>query len=68
VPLPEGRGLWLTWARYLTPAGDPLHGHGLAPTQEVESPEVEFGEPAPTTDPVLDAALTRVTAAIKKPA
>jgi len=67
VPLPEGRGLWLTWARYLTPAGDPLQGRGLAPTEEVESPDVEFGEPAPATDPVLDAALAHVTAAIKKP-
>jgi carboxyl-terminal processing protease len=68
VPLPEGRGLWLTWARYLTPAGDPLQGQGLTPTEEVESPDVEFGEPAPATDPVLDAALAHVTAAIKKPA
>ena len=68
VPLPEGRGLWLTWARYLTPAGEPLHAHGLAPTEEVASPEVDFGEPAPATDPVLDAALARVTATIKAPA
>jgi len=66
VPLPEGRGLWLTWARYLTPAGDPLQGQGLAPSEEVESPDVAFGEPAPSTDPVLDAALAHVTAAIKK--
>ncbi len=68
VTLPEGRGLWLTWARYLTPAGDPLHAHGLAPTEEVAAPEVDFGEPAPTTDPILDAALARVTAKIKAPA
>jgi carboxyl-terminal processing protease len=59
VPLPEGRALWLTWARYLTPSGDLLHTRGLAPTEEVAQPEVDFGEPAPAGDPILDAALSR---------
>jgi len=59
IPLPEGRALWLTWARYLTPSGDLLHTRGLAPTEEVAQPEVDFGEPAPTTDPILDAAIAR---------
>ncbi len=32
VKLPENRGLWLTYARYLTPDGEPIHGKGLEPT------------------------------------
>ena len=31
VKLPESRGLWLTYARYLTPDGKPIHGKGLEP-------------------------------------
>jgi carboxyl-terminal processing protease len=60
VKLPEGRGLWLTYARYLTPAGDPIQGRGLEPTVPVEEPDVEFGAPAPEKDPILDTALERV--------
>jgi carboxyl-terminal processing protease len=60
VKLPEGRGLWLTYARYLTPAGDPIQGRGLEPTVAVEEPDVEFGAPAPEKDPILDTALERV--------
>jgi len=59
VRLPEARGLWLTWARYLTPDGDLLHTRGLRPDEEVAEPDVEFGEPAPATDPILDAAIAR---------
>lgn len=60
VHLPEGRALWLTYARYLTPAGQPIQGKGLTPDQEVEEPNVDFGEAAPEGDPVLDAAIARV--------
>jgi carboxyl-terminal processing protease len=60
VKLPEGRGLWLTYARYLTPAGDPIQGRGLEPTVPVEEPDVEFGAPAPEKDPILDTALERL--------
>ena len=60
VKLPEYRGLWLTYARYLTPAGDPIHGRGLEPDVQVEEPDVEFGAPAPAQDVVLDAALERL--------
>jgi len=60
VRLPEDRALWLTWARYLTPAGEPVHTRGLTPSLEVAEPEVEFGAPAPTRDPILDAALERL--------
>jgi len=60
VKLPDGSGLWLTTTRYLTPAGNPLHEKGLEPTVAVESPEVEFGQPAPSTDPALDKAIERL--------
>lgn len=60
VKLPENRGIWLTYSRYLTPDGQPIHGKGLEPKVAVDEPDVEFGAPAPTTDPVLDAALAQV--------
>ena len=62
VKLPESRGLWLTYARYLTPSGEAIHGKGLKPDVEVEDVDVmEFGA-APTSDadPILDAALARI--------
>ena len=59
VKLPENRALWLTHSRYLTPAGDPIHGKGLQPDVPVEEPDVEFGATAPTTDPILDAAIEK---------
>ena len=62
VKLPESRALWLTYARYLTPAGEPIHGRGLQPDVPVEEPDVEFGATAPTTDPILDAALAKIRA------
>jgi carboxyl-terminal processing protease len=62
VKLPENRGLWLTYARYLTPAGEALHGRGLEPDVKVEEPDVEFGAPAAAKDPILDAALERARA------
>lgn len=62
VKLPEGRGLWLTYARYLTPAGAPIQGRGIEPGIVVEEPDVEFGAPAPKIDPVLDAAIAHLKA------
>ena len=59
VKLPDGSGLWLTTTRYLTPAGSPLHEHGLEPSVPVDEPDVEFGQPAPPGDPLLDKALER---------
>jgi len=67
VPLPEERGLWLTWARYLTPSGELIHTRGLVPDEAVAEPDVEIGDPAPTEDPILDAAIAR-TAKAEKPA
>jgi carboxyl-terminal processing protease len=60
VPLPDGRGLWLTYARYLTPSGDVIQGRGLTPAVAVDEPDVDFGEPRPTNDAILDAALDRL--------
>jgi carboxyl-terminal processing protease len=60
VRLPENRGLWLTYARYLTPAGEPIQGKGLKPGVEVEDVDAaEFGAPAPDKDPIFDAAIAR---------
>jgi len=66
VKLPDGSGLWLTWARYLTPAGKAILGAGLEPTETVEEPDVEFGAAPPSTDPILERALAR--AALKNAA
>jgi carboxyl-terminal processing protease len=70
VRLPDGSGLWLTTTRFLTPSGGPLHEKGLEPTVAVEEPDVEFGQPAPATDPILEKAIERVVqnAAQKKAA
>jgi carboxyl-terminal processing protease len=58
VRLPDGAGLWLSTTRYLTPSGAALHEKGLEPTVAVDEPDAaEFGQPAPTTDPILDKAL-----------
>jgi carboxyl-terminal processing protease len=61
VKLPDGSGLWLTTTKFLTPDGSPLHEKGLEPTVVVDQPDVEFGQPAPTTDPVLEKALERLS-------
>lgn len=61
VKLPENRGLWLTYAKYLAPNGDAIQGKGLTPDVAVEEPDVaEFGGPAPDKDPILDAALEKI--------
>ncbi len=60
VRLPENRALWLTYARYSTPDGKPIHGKGLDPDVAVEDNDVEFGATAPQKDPILDAAIERL--------
>jgi carboxyl-terminal processing protease len=57
VQLPENRGLWLTYAKYLTPKGDPIHGRGIEPDVRIEEPNVEFGSAPPEKDVMLDTAL-----------
>jgi carboxyl-terminal processing protease len=62
IKLPDGAGLWLSTMRYLTPAGTPLHEKGLEPTIVVDDPDVEFGQPAPTADPILEKAIEHLAA------
>ncbi|AMY09636.1 putative CtpA-like serine protease [Luteitalea pratensis] len=62
VKLPDGSGLWLTYARWLTPKGTAIHGTGLVPTVPVAEPDREFGAPATAEDPILDKALESVAA------
>ena len=66
IKLPDGSGLWLSTTRYLTPSGATLHEKGLEPTVAVDDVDVEFGQPAPTSDPALDKAIERL--AVKKAA
>jgi carboxyl-terminal processing protease len=61
VKLPDGAGLWLSTVRYLTPTGAQLHEKGLEPTVPVDEPDVEFGQPAPTADPIFEKAVERLT-------
>jgi carboxyl-terminal processing protease len=62
VKLPEGRGIWLTYARYLRPDGSAIQGRGIEPDVAVDEPSPEFGSPAPDKDTILDAALERARA------
>ncbi len=65
VALPENRGLWMTYARYLATDGEPIHGRGLRPNLAVESPNVAFDDVPPTTDEMLARAIERLTTRAK---
>ena len=62
VKLPDQSGLWLTYLRYLTPSGDPIHEKGLVPEVEVEPVEIEFGSEPPQPDAALQSALQHLSA------
>jgi C-terminal processing protease CtpA/Prc len=62
IKLPDNHGLWLTYARYLTVDGDPIHERGVRPTMGVAEPAVAFGEVPPTTDEALVRATERLKA------
>jgi carboxyl-terminal processing protease len=62
IKLPDQSGLWLTYLRYLTPSGDPIHEKGLMPDVEVEPAEIEFGAEAPLPDATLQSALQHLSA------
>ena len=57
VRLPDGTGLWLSYARYLTASEEPIHLYGIQPTIPVPLDAPELGEPIPADDPVLDRAI-----------
>ena len=61
VKLPDGSGLWLTYARWLGPKGAAIHGTGLVPAVPVSEPDLEFGVPASTEDPILEKAIETAT-------
>lgn len=67
VSLPENRGLWMTYARYLATDGEPIHGRGLRPDLAVESPSVAFEDAPPSTDEMLAKALERLRPAAGSP-
>jgi carboxyl-terminal processing protease len=58
--LPDGSGLWLTTAWYLTPGGVVIHEKGLTPDVQVAEPDVEFGATPPSSDPILEKGLERL--------
>ena len=64
VKLPDGTGLWLSWARYLKASGDPIHRSGILPTVAVDVPVVELGEPVPLGDPILEQGLEHLRSAV----
>ena len=64
VKLPDGTGLWLSWARYVKASGDPIHRSGILPTVAVDVPVVELGEPVPTADPILEQGLEHLRSTI----
>jgi carboxyl-terminal processing protease len=61
VRLPDGAGLLLTHLVYLTPGGAVIHDKGLTPDVAVAQPDVDFGQPPATTDPILDKAIETLT-------
>ena len=62
VRLPDGSGILLTHLLYLTPAEAVINEKGLTPDVAVEQPDVEFGQPAPTTDATIDKAIEHLKA------
>ena len=64
VKLPDGTGLWLSWARYLQASGDPIHRSGIPPTVAVDVPVVELGEPMPAGDLILEQGLEHLRSTI----
>ena len=63
-PLPDGGGLWMSHAWYLTPAGTTIHERGLQPDVAVPQPDVEFGTPPPAGDQTLEKAVERLAGRI----
>jgi len=62
--LPDGAGLWMSHAWYLTPGGAVIHERGLQPDVPVPQPDMEFGAAAPAGDATLDEAVKRLKARV----
>ena len=63
VRLTDGSGLWMTYARFLTPDGKPIHGQGVEPGVAVEEPGDRVRRRGClTNDPILDKALETLAA------
>jgi carboxyl-terminal processing protease len=60
VRLPQGYGLWMTYAKYLRSDGKALHGEGLEPDVVTDPVVVEFGDLPPAGDAALDKAVERL--------
>ena len=60
IRLPDGTGLWLSWARYLTAGGESIHPYGIEPEVPVDMTLPELGEPLPEEDPILDRAIESI--------
>jgi len=60
VKLPDGSGLLLTHLYYLLPGGGAINEKGLVPDIAVEQPTIEFGQPPPATDAILEKALETI--------
>ncbi len=60
VPLPDGSALLVSNTWFLSPTGEAIQEKGVTPSVEVEEPDVEFGAPMATTDPLLLKAIERV--------
>jgi len=60
VPLSNGSGLWLSWARYLTGSGEPIHASGIEPEVGVAVQLPELGEPLPEEDEILERAIEEI--------
>jgi carboxyl-terminal processing protease len=63
VRLPDGSGLLLTYLFYLTPNESVINEKGLTPDVAIEQPDVEFGQPLPTTDATLEKAVEQLKSA-----
>ena len=57
VQLPENRGLWLTYAKYLTPKGDPIQGRGIRARRPDRGAQRRVWHCAAEKDVMLDTAL-----------
>jgi carboxyl-terminal processing protease len=62
VRLPDGSGMLISNAWYLTPSGTPINEKGLTPAVAVDVPDVEFGSAPPATDTVLQKGLETLAA------